>query len=490
MKKRFLNLKNLAMIIAFFAGLALFFSCQTQSKEKQILSFDFTTPYATGIINESAKTIKVDVPEETDVTSLAPIITLSDKATVSPVSGMAQDFTNPVVYTVTAENGSTAKYTVTVTIGGVEPPPPGSEPIELTSPITTNTTLKNSGLPIDYIYKGNLLLEVTNSATLTIEPGVTIKIDNEALTGGISIKPGATIKAIGTEDKRIQFIGYSNATGSWRGFEITSNTDNQFAYCDFRNMGDMQRDFEGGLQMSAGAKVGISHCKFTNGKGTGIKVYYYGGACQFSAFNNNIFEGYENFPPVIIIDSPSLLEYFDMTSDFTNNTKKYIEIEPRETQKDVAINQTTVPYYFSYAIPNISNTLTINEGVTIYLNSHFIEASSGKLNIHGNADKKVKFTRLLGATEYWNGIYNNSQKESVIDHCVFEYGGKNSGAMFTIRSSTNLKLNDVAFNNAQGYGVEIKDCDGYQLTHTNVTFSNNERGNVLDCNGDVLSELP
>lgn len=479
----------MALIVACFVGFALFFSCQTQSKEKQITSFKFVAPPATGEINEAAKTITLDVPEGTDVTALVPTITISDKATVNPASGQPQNFTHPVVYTVTAENESTAQYTVTVKIGGVEPPPPGDDPVEIISPITVNTTLKNLGLPVDYIFKDNLLIVVTNSATLTIEPGVTIKFENEALTSGFSIEPGATIKAVGTEDKRIQFIGYNESPGSWRGIYIKSNTDNQLAYCDFKNMGETQKDFEGGLQILAGAKVGVSHCKFTNGRGTGVKIDKYGGSCQLSTFDNNVFEGYEYFPPVIINDSPSLLEKFDMSSDFTNNSKKYIEIVPDELLKDVAINQTTVPYYFSYPIPNLGNTLTINEGTTIYLKDYLIENSSGRLVINGTADKQVKFTRLSGSSE-WNSVSKNKHNESVINHCIFEYGGKNSDAMVTIWSTSKLTLNNVDFNNAQGYGIQIKDCEGYQLTHTNVNFSNNGKGNVLDCNGNVLEDLP
>ncbi|MDO8659269.1 MAG: DUF5018 domain-containing protein, partial [Candidatus Parcubacteria bacterium] len=67
-----------------------------------------------GVVDEANHTISLDVPLDTDITNIAPIILLSDKATVSPNSNVAQDFTNPMVYTVTAEDGSTQTYTVTV----------------------------------------------------------------------------------------------------------------------------------------------------------------------------------------------------------------------------------------------------------------------------------------------------------------------------------------------------------------------------------------
>ena len=88
------------------------------SSDKAITAFAFNglTPAVTGTINEAAKTIALTVPASTIRTALVPTITVSDKSTVDPASGTAKDFTNPVTYTVTAEDGSTAVYTVTVSL--------------------------------------------------------------------------------------------------------------------------------------------------------------------------------------------------------------------------------------------------------------------------------------------------------------------------------------------------------------------------------------
>lgn len=91
--------------------------------EKSILSFRFDALDKDGIIDEVARKIDFVLPAETDVTQLVPTIEVSEGATVEPASGVAQDFTNPVTYTVTAQNGTTAVYTVTVIVegGNVEP---------------------------------------------------------------------------------------------------------------------------------------------------------------------------------------------------------------------------------------------------------------------------------------------------------------------------------------------------------------------------------
>ncbi len=85
------------------------------SSAKAITTFSFTTPAATGVIDETAHTIAVTVPFGTDITALVPIIGITG-ASVNPASGVAQDFTRPVTYTVTAADVSLQDYIVTVTI--------------------------------------------------------------------------------------------------------------------------------------------------------------------------------------------------------------------------------------------------------------------------------------------------------------------------------------------------------------------------------------
>jgi hypothetical protein len=66
-----------------------------------------------GVIN--GETIVITVPYGTDVTKLAPTVTISGKS-LNPASGVEQDFTNPITYTVTADDDSHKNYTVTVIV--------------------------------------------------------------------------------------------------------------------------------------------------------------------------------------------------------------------------------------------------------------------------------------------------------------------------------------------------------------------------------------
>lgn len=110
-----LNLRRFFMLIIFVLSFIIV-TCSSDSKSsgtnsssKEITSF---------VIDGEAGTItgtniSVLMPEGTSLTNLAPVIQTNGKS-VSPASGVSQNFTSAVVYTVTAYDGSSQSYTVNV----------------------------------------------------------------------------------------------------------------------------------------------------------------------------------------------------------------------------------------------------------------------------------------------------------------------------------------------------------------------------------------
>ncbi len=92
-----------------------------------------------GLIEGVGKTISLTVPSGTDVTTLVPAISIIGSS-VSPASDVTTDYTNPVSYTVTAEDGTTQDFTVTVT---------SIDAKEITA--FSFTAAANSGLSVDVI---------------------------------------------------------------------------------------------------------------------------------------------------------------------------------------------------------------------------------------------------------------------------------------------------------------------------------------------------
>ncbi|WP_350286996.1 leucine-rich repeat domain-containing protein [uncultured Croceitalea sp.] len=119
-------------ITTLFLSLLLFAACSKdddngenikKSDAKAITAFAFTSADNEALaedvkaeIDEAEKTITAEVPSGTDIKALKPSITVSARAKVSPESKAVKDFSEAVVYTITAEDGSEAKYTVAVTV--------------------------------------------------------------------------------------------------------------------------------------------------------------------------------------------------------------------------------------------------------------------------------------------------------------------------------------------------------------------------------------
>lgn len=86
-----------------------------ESDRNLIESIAFTTlPVESCTFGEN--TIDLTLSESWDITNLAPDITVSDKATISPDPSIPQDFSQPVTYTVTAENGEERTYTISISM--------------------------------------------------------------------------------------------------------------------------------------------------------------------------------------------------------------------------------------------------------------------------------------------------------------------------------------------------------------------------------------
>jgi len=92
------------------------------SSEKKILSYTLEGQVGNTLIDQQTREIKLTIGANQNITSLTPTnVTLSTFATLSPGSAITLDFSNPVLYSVTAEDGSAQTYTVLVVQEGTTP---------------------------------------------------------------------------------------------------------------------------------------------------------------------------------------------------------------------------------------------------------------------------------------------------------------------------------------------------------------------------------
>lgn len=203
------------------------------ARPKEITSFVFydagnddLNEDITATVNSS--TVYAVVDAGTTVTALVPTIAINGDS-VTPASGVAQDFTNPVTYTVTADDNSTKNYTVTVSESpdAIDPvidsvivtAPAGSwakesDTITLEFSVTDNES-GVSGTPVVTLNSGgadmNCAVAMTTdngaskiyTATYTVQAGdadgaVNYTITAEDFAGNTDSDTGTTAKTIDT----------------------------------------------------------------------------------------------------------------------------------------------------------------------------------------------------------------------------------------------------------------------------------------------------
>ena len=90
-------------------------TCKWETKSTTVDGITgFSINGVSGSINQTNGTISVVMPYGTDVSKLVPVISGNNITDMTPGSGVMQNFSKPVTYTVTLADGTTKTYTVTV----------------------------------------------------------------------------------------------------------------------------------------------------------------------------------------------------------------------------------------------------------------------------------------------------------------------------------------------------------------------------------------
>ena len=464
-----------SLVIA-LAALVLLAGCKKESSEKKILSFKFVSPDVEAVITESAKTIVAVVPFGTDVTALVPVITVSDKATVTPASGSPVNFTNPVTFTVTAEDGSQVNYVATITVDQNGGGGGGDDPTTWSGSINANTTWPDRGLDVDYIIDGWFYIE--GNALLTIEPGVTIMFTG--VDGGLDVGENAGLRMVGTAEKPIRLVNplNNNNPGAWHGIIIHSNrNDNQFEYVEFINGGAN----ENAVIRNEG-KLSMKHCLINGGLGNGAELGWEG---VFTAFENNTIK---NVKYPLWINAYEKLSIFGSGNSYTNNANNMIVMDVYwlDEQQNVTINDQGIPYYIKDGINVCENAkLVVNAGVEFVLDpdKEFIVSEDSRMEVNGTASQPVVF-RAKNAEDPWKGIrFYSNRSGNVINYAQFKNCGVGDygedRACLFIGGNAKLTLTNNVCGPSAYNGVVIDDISNWgNVTHSGNSFTGCTAGNV------------
>lgn len=113
--------KSLLCLFTVLCTLSVFISCSEDdlSADAKIEAFTFDNPLVTVqpvIDGTTIQFVVSDKMTKEELAALVPTITISANASMTPATGVAQDFSKPVLYKVTSQDGATTtEYTVTST---------------------------------------------------------------------------------------------------------------------------------------------------------------------------------------------------------------------------------------------------------------------------------------------------------------------------------------------------------------------------------------
>lgn len=150
-----------------------------------------------GVIDQENATIQVTVGSEANIKALAPQYTIPGGTTSTPQSGVAQDFTNPVKYTVLSNDGFTGKsYFVTVTQlqkALITSFKTGTDVCSVTGIIDDETSTINLDFPAGADLSDIApIIEVTEGSTLSPESGVVQDFSAGAIEYAVTNVEGIT----------------------------------------------------------------------------------------------------------------------------------------------------------------------------------------------------------------------------------------------------------------------------------------------------------
>lgn len=464
-----------------------------KSSAKSVLTFTFAalSPAINGTIDNTTRTISATVAAGTDVSKLVPTLTISDKATVSPAPGVAQDFSKAVTYTVTAEDGTTQAYGVSVVV------PPA--PVVTTKAIKSNSdlpdVLEDLGNGVDYLVTANI--SITGTRVVTVRPGVLIQF--EGGSSGFTISSQAALKMIGTAAKPIILEGKVASAGSWQGILVrATNIENQWEYVTVRHAGGNSQN--GGLSIGYfgdATRISLKNCTFNTNFGYGVLCNddFYSGNC-FTGFANNTFTG--NTKSALKIRAAEMGS-LDTPGKYADNGQKYIEVAKQGTLiDDITVKKIDVPYRV-FATVRSNAKITINAGVTIEFTTDVgfdcrYDDKQGAIVANGTTAEPIRLIGYLPNIKgLWKGfLLENGSPETSFTNCIIDgagsiisnpcSGGYKAALSFGANPCGNYPgrgiVSNCTISNSGGYAIVFKTGD--PVTVSNNTYAGNASDNTFN----------
>jgi hypothetical protein len=329
--------------------------------------------------------------------------------------------------------------------------------------VATNRTLTKACSP--YTIKSNL--NVNKGATLTIEPGTTLKFDSDTY---LYVYAGAIFSAVGTAADPIVLTSSkaAPAAGDWVGFQVQNSANSvtlKYVTVQYAGYGD-----NAAVDVT-NANVDVENCFIHDNAAVGLDAT---GAIKGAKVLANTF--YSNGDlPLIISDGVQA----DATNTFHSGTlvnTKQVAAFAGNISSTRTFDITEVPYFFASNLNiNKAANVTVNAGVTFtFASDTYLYIYAGAIfTAVGTATSPIIFTssKAVPTQGDWVGLsFQNSSSSITIKYATVQYAGFGSAYAVDATSSTFDIENCTIQHNLSG------GLDGTGATHStlkNNSFSDN-----------------
>jgi hypothetical protein len=367
----------------------------------------------------------------------------------------------------------------------VPSPGGGSPPIvcqTLQSSINTDTTLQAG------CYLAESDVSVSGGATLTINPGVTLRFEQGH---DMTISSDGRLSAVGTALLPILFTGEEAIRGYWGGLLIyqSNSTVNQLDYVTIEYGGgyhDANLKLDGSA--SSPARLNITNCTLRESETYGFN---FDGDTIIGEFSGNTITGNTLGAGLASAD---VVGYLNDTSTYAGNDEDVVAVRGSTVYSDQTWPGIDADYLITGDI-GVSGALTIAPGARLVFQAGETMSvnASGTLVAVGTTDEPIVLSGNEQTRGYWGGLlfYQSNTTDNQLDHVTIEYGGGYYDANLKLDGSASspvrLNVTNCTLRESETYGFNF-DGDTIIGEFSGNTITGNTLGAGL-ASADVVGYL-
>ena len=306
-----------------------------------------------------------------------------------------------------------------------------------------------------------------SDATLTIEPGVTIIMSDDAVVEVLG--EAAALVAVGTASEPITFTGSIEEPGHWRSVDILSQSpDNRLEHVQFAYGGSEQRCCEGNREptmvLVSDGRVSIKDSVFAFSGGNGLDVL---DTSDLAEFSGNLFLNNEGAPVRI---RAGLVGALDSGSNYLGDPARphgdaFIEVQASSVDEDATWPWTNLPFRSREGLETNVATLTLAAGVSVQFddNTGLIVGGEGTLVAVGEAETPIQLVGAVDDVGTWKGaiVASTSRNNRLAFVEIANAGqsvwcceGDREVTALLLESESRLGIEGTTFRDSGGYGLQ------------------------------------